>query len=62
MSAVESDVARIIGDHTVYPRIGGQMCNGAECEWRSWEDGGTHAEHVAKLVVTSVTPPGEGRA
>ena len=46
-----TEIVAIIDDHVVHPRIGGQMCHGADCEWRSWEDGGTHAEHVADLIV-----------
>lgn len=49
-----------IEDHTVYPRFGGQMCHG--CEWRSWEDGGTHAEHVAQLATTALVVRLQGLA
>lgn len=57
----EKDAAEIIADHTVCPRIGGEMCNGAGCNWRSWEDGGSHEEHVAALVLASLAQPAAPR-
>jgi hypothetical protein len=56
-------IAQIIEDHTLYPRLGGQMCDGDGCEWCSWDDEGlptgeTHAEHVEKLILEAVATNG----